>query len=373
MSDPIHRPTRCVVDLSAIEGNYRAIDAHVGGAQVMPVVKANAYGHGLGEVGRRLEHAGAPCLGVAYVEEGIALRDAGVTIPVQVLGGAVARQIPLFLEWDLTLTAPSVEKVHQIQAAAQAAGRRARVHLKVDTGMERIGVHHFNAASLFRAAAECEEVDVIGVFSHFANADADDLDDARRQLDRFEEALQFFPDHGLPMPLRHIANSAALARLPESHLDLVRPGLMIYGVNPCPGTVGVLDLQPALEWLSEVVFFKVVAAGSPVSYGSTWAPQQQTRVVTMPIGYADGYRRALSNRAQVLVGSQRLDVVGRVCMDQTMADLRDGTAYNGDEVVMVGAVGDERITVEDLAEWADTIPYEILTSISARVPREYRG
>ena len=370
-TESVHRPTRCVVDLGAIERNYRAIDAHVDGAQVMPVVKANAYGHGLAEVALRLEQAGAPALGVAYVEEGVALRNAGVKVPVQVLGGAVQRQIPLFLEHGLTFTAPSIDKVRQIDAAAAAEGVHADVHLKIDTGMERIGVHHPNAAALFEAAGECDNVGVGGVFSHFANADTADLDDARRQLDRFLGAVQFFPDNGLPTPIRHMANSAAIAQLPESHLDMVRPGIISFGVYPSDETARTIELEPALRWLSEVIYFKVVQAGSAVSYGSTWAPQHQTRVITMPIGYADGYMRALSNRAEVLVADQRLPVVGRVCMDQTMADLGGGTAYNGDEVVMIGPSGGDEILVEDLARWAGTIPYEVLTSISARVPREH--
>ena len=190
-------------------------------------------------------------------------------------------------------------------------------------------------------------------------------------VDRFLGAVQFFPDRGLPTPIRHLANSAAIAQLPESHLDMVRPGIISFGVYPSDETARTIELEPALRWLSEVIYFKVVQAGSAVSYGSTWAPQHQTRVITMPIGYADGYMRALSNRAEVLVADQRLPVVGRVCMDQTMADLGGGTAYNGDEVVMIGPSGGDEILVEDLARWAGTIPYEVLTSISARVPREH--
>ena len=367
------RPTRCVVDLGAIERNLRAIEQHVGHATVMPVVKANAYGHGLEAVGRRLEAAGAAGLGVAYVEEGVALRKAGVTIPIQVLGGAVARQIPLFLAHDLMFTAPSIDKLHQIDAAASQHGVEATVHLKIDTGMERIGVHHPNAAGLFSAAEECDSIRVGGVFSHFANADAADLGDARRQLDRFLDALEFYPANGLATPTRHIANSGAVAQLPESHLDLVRPGILTFGVQPSPETATTIDLEPALTWFSEVIYFKVVAAGQPVSYGSTWAPREQTRVITLPVGYADGYSRALSNRAEVLVGGQRLPVVGRVCMDQTMVDLGDGTAYNGDAVVLIGRTDDDQITVEDVARWSETIAYEVLTSISARVPRVYIG
>ena len=372
-AQPILRPTRCVVDLGAIERNYLRINHHVGTAAVMPIVKANAYGHGIAQVGQRLQAVGAPCLGVAYVEEGVALRLAGVTIPVQVLGGAVTRQIPMFLEHDLTFTAPSIDKLRQIDDAAGAAGVRATAHLKIDTGMERIGVHHHHAAGLFEAAAGCASVDIVGVFSHFANSDVADLTDARMQLDWFLEALEFYPRNGLATPQRHISNSAAIAQLPEAHLDLVRPGILSYGVYPSPETCATIEVEPALSWLSEVIYFKVVAAGQPVSYGSSWSPSRQTRVITLPVGYADGYTRALSNRGEVLVGDQRLPVVGRVCMDQTMVDLGDGTAYNGDEVVLIGSSAADRISVEDVARWADTIPYEVLTSISSRVPRSYVG
>ena len=247
------------------------------------------------------------------------------------------------------------------------------MHLKIDTGMERIGVRHENAARLFGAAEECGSLDVTGVFSHFANSDADDLSDARRQLDRFLEALRFYEREGLATPTRHIANSGAVAQLPEAHLDLVRPGILSFGVYPSPETRRTIDLEPALSWLSEVIYFKVVEAGRPVSYGSTWSPTVQTRIVTLPVGYADGYSRALSNRGEVLIGPQRLPVVGRVCMDQTMVDLGQGTAYNGDEVVLIGDTGADRITAEDVARWGDTIAYEVLTNISARVPRTYVG
>lgn len=369
--DATDRPTRCVVDLGALERNHRAIQAHVGAAQVMPVIKANAYGHGLIEVGRHLEAVGAACLGVAYVEEGVSLREAGIAAPIQVLGGAVTRQIPLFLEHDLMFTAPSVDKLRQIDDAARVGGVQAQVHLKIDTGMERIGVRATTAPALFEAAMSCEFVDVVGVFSHFANADAADLAHARHQLEVFLEVLEWFPDHGVPTPLRHIANSAAVAQLPESHLDLVRPGILSFGVYPSPDTARTISLEPALAWLSEVIFFKVIEAGRAVSYGSTWTPDRQTRLVTLPVGYADGYARGLSNRAEVLIDGRRLPVVGRVCMDQTMVDLGDGTAYNGDEVVLIGGSGAEHITAEDVARWGDTIAYEVLTSISARVPRTY--
>lgn len=367
----IQRPTWCDIDLAALENNYNAIQAHVGNSQVMPIVKADAYGHGSTHVAAKLEELNVPCLGVAYVEEGITLRNAGITTPIHVLGGAVERQIPLFLEHNLVFTAPSVAKLRQINEAAEAAKTTATVHLKIDTGMERIGVHHYNAATLFEAALQCSEVKVEGVFTHFASADEPELEFARLQLERFIEALDFYPQHSLPYPTRHIANSAAIAALPEAHLDLVRPGLMLYGINPITEPTQTIALQPVLSWRSEVIYFKVVEAGNPVSYGSTWAPQAATRVVTLPVGYADGYRRALSNKAQVIIGDQLHDVVGRVCMDQTMIDIKDSSAYNGDEVILIGSSDAHQIRVEDLAKWSETIPYEILTAITARVPRRW--
>ena len=365
------RPTWCDINLTALENNYKAIQAHVGHTQVMPIIKADAYGHGITQVASKLEELNTPCLGVAYVEEGVTLRKAGIRTPIHVLGGAVERQIPIFLEHNLIFTAPSVDKLWQINEAAEAANTRAIVHLKIDTGMERIGVHHYNADTLFEAALQCPAVDVAGVFTHFASADEPQLEFARLQLERFLEALEFYPRHSLPYPTRHIAHSAAIAALPEAHLDLVRPGLLLYGIAHTTETKEKIAVKPVLSWRSEVIYFKVVEAGNPVSYGSTWAPQAATRVVTLPVGYADGYRRALSNKAQVIIDDQLHNVVGRVCMDQTMIDIKDSSAYNGDEVTLIGSSDAHQITVEDLAEWAETIPYEILTAITARVPRRW--
>lgn len=367
------RPTWCDIDLAALERNYSAIKQVVGASKMMPVIKADAYGHGLTQIGTRLQEIGAPCLAVAYVEEGLALRAAGITVPIQVLGGAVTRQIPLFLEHGLTFTAPSVDKLLQISDAAEAANTTAKVHLKIDTGMERIGVHHYNADTLFEAALSCTSLEVEGVFSHLASADDTDLESARIQLERFLEALDFYDRRSLPTPTRHIANSAAIVALPEAHLDLVRPGLLLYGIEPTDQTSKTITVEPLLSWRSEVIYFKVVEAGSPVSYGGTWAPEHSTRVVTLPVGYADGYRRALSNRAQVLIKGSRHNVVGRVCMDQTMIDIGTASAYNGDQVVLVGSDGNQQITIRDLALWSDTVPYEILTSITARVPRRWHS
>jgi alanine racemase len=365
------RPTKVEVNLDRLSENYHAIRRKVAPAKVMTILKANAYGHGMVEVARHMVALGADCLGVAVLEEGLLLREAGITAPVLVLGGILGNQVPLFLRHDLALTASSVEKLEQIDEAAGQMGVTARVHLKIDTGMERIGVHYYNAASLLEASLRCRHTEVEGIFSHFANADTADLSHARLQLERFNEVLHFYEQRSLPTPLRHMANSAAILALPESYFDLVRPGILLYGVYPSPEAPRSVQVHPALAWKSHVVYFKVVLPGHPVGYGSTWASDRMVRVVTVPVGYGDGYFRSMSNKAQVIIRGKKYPQVGRIAMDQVTVNIEWETAYNDDEVVLVGEMGGEAISVEDLAEWAGTIPYEILTNINTRVPRVY--
>jgi alanine racemase len=371
MDTSIMRPTVVEVSLARLAENFRAIQAAVAPAAVMPIVKANAYGHGLVEVARHLVLLGATSLGVAFLEEAVALRDAGVTLPILVMGGILGNQIPAFLRHGLTLTASSIDKLRQIDAAAGDLGVTATVHLKIDTGMERIGVHYYNAPGLLERASECHHVIVEGIYSHFADADAADLGPARVQLARFLDVLQWYDKHGVAPPVRHIANSGAILQLPDSYLDLVRPGILLYGVYPSSEVRRTIAVQPALSWKSRVVYFKVVAPGHPVSYGSTWQSDHPVRVVTVPVGYGDGYFRALSNVAQVIIRGKLYPIVGRVCMDQIMVNIEGDSAYNEDEVVLLGSGADAVITCEHLAEWAGTIPYEVLTNINTRVPRVY--
>ena len=364
------RATWAEVNLKRLEDNMAAIRRRVAPAKVMLVVKANAYGHGLVEVSKALAGK-ADYIGVAVLEEGVLLRGLGITAPIIVLGGIWHEQIHRYLEHDLTLTASSAERLEQINAAAGQMNVKAKVHLKIDTGMERIGVHYYNAQSLQEFALKCANVEVEGIYSHFANADSHDLADARLQLERFHEVLRFYERHTLPMPMRHIANSAAVLQLPESYLDMVRPGIMLYGVYPSPATPRVIDVQPALAWKSRVVYFKVVKSGHAVSYGSTWRSDHDVRVVTVPVGYGDGFFRSMSNKAQVIIRGVKYRQVGAICMDQLMVNIEQDSAYNGDEVILLGESGVEKITVGDLADWAGTIPYEILTNINTRVPRVY--
>jgi alanine racemase len=290
---------------------------------------------------------------------------------VLVMGGIVGSQVPRFIEHDLTLTASSVDKLTAIEECAERMGQKARVHLKIDTGMERIGVHWYTAEKLLEASLRLRHTRVEGIFTHFANADERDLSHARLQLERFHEVLQFYEKHQIEPPLRHAANSGAIMQLPESHLDLVRPGILFYGASPSVDLPVTLPVRQALRWLTRVVFFKVVKPGAPVSYGSSWAPSAMTRVVTLPVGYGDGYARSMSGKAEVILHGRRMPVVGRICMDQIMVDIGWTSAFNGDEAVLLGESEGAVIRIEELAAWASTIPHEVLTSINTRVPRVY--
>lgn len=366
------RPTRILVDLDRIAGNLGAIRAHAG-VPVMAIVKANAYGHGLVPVALHLQAQGVEHLGVAFPEEGIALRRAGITVPILVLGGIYGPQVGQYLVHDLQITVSSVEKLRQVEAAAAALGRRATVHLKVDTGMERIGVHAWSAGPLVEAAVASRWITLAGIYSHLACADDPASPMTALQLERFEAACAHFGRIGAPLPPRHIANSAGILNFPETRLDLVRPGILLYGVLPGSGCRPSVPVRPAMSLVSRVVYFKVVRAGHTVGYGGTWAPEADTRVVTVPIGYGDGYPRALSSRGRVLIRGREYPIVGRVCMDQFMVDIGRDSAWNEDEVVLIGRQGDAVLRAEDVAAAAGMIPYEVLVGLNDRIPREYRA
>jgi len=373
MADTTARPTRIRVDLDALSHNLRVLRGHVG-VPVMGIVKANAYGHGLVPVARHLQAQGVEQLGVAFLEEGVALRQAGITLPILVMGGIFGPQAAELIRHDLEITVSSLDKLRQVEAAAEALGRPATIHLKVDTGMERIGVHSYNAGPFIEAALASPWCRIRGIYSHLACADDPDSPMTARQLERFLEACAHFERLGAPMPLRHLANSGGVLHFPQTHLDMVRPGIALFGVLPDTASRSPVPLRPVMSLVSQVVYFKVVPAGQPVSYGASWAPAADTRVVTVPIGYGDGFPRSLSSRGQVLIRGQRHPIVGRICMDQFMVDIGpQGTAYNEDEVVLIGRQGEQAISCEEVAAAAGTIPYEILVGLNGRIPREYHG
>jgi alanine racemase len=369
--DEIVRPTRVEVDLKQLEENFKLIKKHVAPSTVMPILKANAYGNGLIRAAQLFQNLKARYLGVAVVEEGILLRQSGIKIPILVLGGMLGNQIPIFLKYDLTMTASSIDKLNQIDEAASQLKRKAKVHLKIDTGLERIGVHYYNAEKFLEQSLKCKHTIVEGIYSHFASSDSSNLDYTELQLERFNDVLTFYDKNSLPYPMRHISNSGAILQIPEANFDLVRPGILLYGVYPSQEVRKTIIVKPTLSWKSHVVFFKAIKPNHPVSYGSTWQSDHLIRAVTVPVGYGDGYLRSMTHKAEVLLNGKRFPVIGTITMDQIVVNIENESAYNGDEVILIGSDGKNEITCEELAEWAGTIPYEILTNINTRVPRIY--
>lgn len=372
MSTTPTRPTYLAVDLRQLERNLESIRKHVFPARVMTILKANAYGHGVDGVAAFIAPK-SDYIGVATTEEGVHLRDIGIDKPILVMGGTLPGQVPLFLRHGLTLAASSIELLQAAEEAASASGKNLKVHLKIDTGMERIGVHDYEAESFLERSLKCAHLEIEGIFSHFANSERSDLGHAKIQLERFQAVLDFYPRHSIPVPpIRHMANSGAILQLPESHLDIVRPGVLFYGIYPDRSIRHSVDVSTAATWYSSVAHSKVTMPGRPVSYGSLWEPERPSRVVTVPCGYADGYFRRMTNRARVIVNGKSYAQVGRICMDQFMVDLGDDDARIGDPIVLLGrADSGEIIRPEDLADWAGTNEYEVMTNISARVPRVF--
>jgi alanine racemase len=359
------RPTYLEIDLSQLRKNLEAIHAHVAPAKVMPMVKANAYGHGVDGIAPYIEPY-VDYFGVALVEEGIHLRQLGIRKPILVAGGTLPEQIPSFIEHDLILTASSPELLAAAEAEAESEQKPLTAHLKIDTGMERVGVHYYEAEPFLEQSLKCKHVLIEGIYTHFANSEDQQLTHARQQLERFQEVLRFYEKRSLPTPIRHMSNSGAILQFPESHMDLVRPGVMFYGIYPV-SVEHTVEIAPIHKWRSRVAFSKITMPGHPVSYGSLWQSEVQTRIVTIPCGYADGYFRRMTNKAQVIVNGRKYPQVGRICMDQFMVNVGDDEAQVGDEVILLG----DGITAYDLAEWTGTNEYEVLTNISARVPRVF--
>ncbi len=367
MSGPF-RPTRAEVDLDAVRHNVRRL--RPSSSDLMAVVKADGYGHGDVEVARAALEAGAAWLGVALVEEGLRLREVGIDAPILVLSEAPAGAEAAALQGRLTPTLYTAEGLTRMAAAA--GSQDADVHVKVDTGMHRVGVYppESTAAYLDRVAAAGLRLD--GLFTHFATAGEDPLL-VEDQLALFLKIVEDVRAAGHEPRLLHAANTAAAILHPLAHLDLVRTGIGIYGIEPEPGVGADLGLRPALAWRSAVSMVKRLAAGERTSYGQRYRLERDAWVATVPVGYADGYPRLLSSRADVLIGGRRCRVAGNVTMDQIIVDCGDVEPSPGEAVVLLGRQGAEDISAYELAGHADSIPYEILTGIGPRVPRAFSG
>jgi alanine racemase len=368
---PAGRPTLCFIDHDALRWNLRQIRAKVGSeVKILSMVKANGYGHGAVAISQTLASVGGDAFGVATLEEGIELRQAGIRTPILVLAGAYEEQLEQFLSYDLTPIIHEIEGARTLEAAAKRRGKNLNVHLKIDSGMGRLGLLATETNSWIPELKKCSALKLEGVFSHFSHAESVEGDYTRVQLDIFKRVIQLLRKEGLAPRLVHFANSAATITLPPAYFDMVRPGIMLYGVYPSPAMANQLLLKPVLSWKTKILQLKKVPPGTSISYGQTFVTNRESMIATLPVGYADGYQRLLSNRGQVLVDGQRAPVAGRVCMDLTMIDVTDiRKVQQGDEVVLLGRQGDAEIPADEMAAWANTISYEILTSIGVRVPR----
>lgn len=361
------RTTYVEVNLRQLRLNLEAIRKWVAPAAILAVVKANAYGHGMDGVAAFLEPF-ADYLGVGIVEEGIQLREMGIRKPILVMGGALPGQIPAYLEHDLTLTASSEDLLEAGEREARRVGKPLRAHLKIDTGLERVGVRDTEARPFIEASLACKHIEIEGIYSHLANSERADRSFSRLQLERFLKVLSFYDELDAPRPrLRHLCNSGGILQLPEGHLDMVRPGIMLYGVYPGPEVDRQVEVKPALVWRSQVVYSKITPPGRPLGYGSLWEAKSPTRIVTIPCGYADGYFRRMTGLPQVIIKGKRYQQVGRICMDQFMVDVGQDDIQVGDPVTLLG----EGISADDFGEWAGTNNYEPLTNINGRVPRVF--
>ncbi|MCW3159159.1 alanine racemase [Micropruina sonneratiae] len=368
-------PTTATTLLDAVEANLRGVRARVGDRLVLAAVKADAYGHGAVAVASMIERTGAAdWLGVATVGEGLELRGAGVRLPILKLSPVREDDdVEAALAADLTLSVVDDASADQVAAAMRRLGLSdVAVHLKVDTGMRRVGVEPEDAPALAGRIA-ASGLRLQGLFSHLPISDNPaGAAFTREQIERFAGTAAAVEDAVGPVELKHLANSGAVLGHPAAWFDLVRPGIMIYGSLPDPEAEPTVPLRPALQWRTAVTFVKRVEAGETVSYGRTWTAPRDTWIATIPVGYGDGYSRLLSNRGRVLIGGRSHPIAGRVCMDQTMVDLGPETSVRvGDEVVLVGRSGEEEITATELADLMGTIPYEVTCLITPRVTRDY--
>jgi alanine racemase len=362
------------VDLGAFRKNLHAVQSYVHpDVRVMAVVKADAYGHGMARLAGVAAKAGVSDFGVARVHEAVELRRTQPDALILSFEVPHPDTIESALKQRVDLTAVTQSGVEAIESVASRMGLRARVHVKVDTGMGRLGLPPSRAIQVIEYVARSRWLELAGVYSHFATSEEPDQTFAHEQLSRFVDVLEAAGRQGIGIPLRHMASSGAIMTFPGSHFDMVRPGILLYGYPPAHGMAERYPVAPVLSLVSRVAFIKEVEPGTSISYGRHYRTTSTTKIATVPIGYADGYPRLLRGKALVLIHGRRYPVAGTICMDHLMVDIGpDSDICEGDEVVMVGESGQERVTAWDIAAAIGTIPYEITCSVSPRVPREYQ-
>ena len=382
MEEPILRRTWAEIDLDALAHNYQQARRKIGpNVKYLGVVKADAYGHGAIQVSRKLEQLGADYLAVSSLDEAKELRRAGIQAPILILGHTPPAMVPQLIEYGITQAVSALAKAEAYSAAAVESGGTLKVHIKVDTGMSRLGflVREGNfdtGVESIAAACALPGLEAEGIFTHFAVSDEDDRDSeayTRAQFDVFTRVLDALAAGGRTFAIRHCANSGALARYPEMYLDMVRPGIIMYGCEPSPDVdITPFDLRPVMSLRCCIAHVKLIDAGATVSYGRHYTAPERRKIATLPVGYADGYSRILSGKVDVLYHGHRVPQVGTICMDQCMIDVSgEANVHAGDEVVLFGQQGDSFIPIEEIAQVCGTINYEIMCNLSRRVPRVY--
>ena len=373
MEQYLKRPAWIEIDLSALEHNYKFIRSKINSeTKIAAVVKANAYGHGAAKVAKKLSQLGVEYFCVGSPDEGIELREVGIKKPILVLAEVLDSQYQDIIKGDLIQTAASINTLKALNQAGIKANKIIKVHLKFDTGMGRIGFFPEDLLEIYQLAEKLKNIKVEGVFSHFARADEKDKEFSFQQLKRFKSALNKIKAAGFKLPQLHIANSAAVIDLTKTSLDLVRPGIMLYGLLPSNQLKNEAYLKPLLSFKTRIVQLRTLPAGSAVSYGSTYTTEKDEMIAVLPIGYKDGYPRLLSNQGEVLINGKRAPIRGRVCMGQTIVSVEQiENVEVGDEVVLIGKQSKEEISATEIADLVGTINYEIICNLSERLKRIY--
>ena len=373
-----HRATRAEIDLQAFRHNFQNLRSHISPqTRIIAVVKADAYGHGALPCARVAVECGADYLGAGVIEEGIELRQSGLDAPILILGSIFPNEAEDLVRHDLATIVCTLPLAQALAKEAEKQNKTASVHIKVDTGMNRLGVLPENLPELLNQIRNLPNLKIEGVSTHFASADDEVLSITQAQLKKFQASLAYLKQND--RPLIHCSNTSALFKFPESHFDMVRPGLILYGALPSPSLQAVLSekenlspFKPVMQWKSRIILVKSIAKGQPVSYSGSFTTQRGSLIATLPVGYADGLHRSLSNKMDVLIRGKRAPQIGNICMDMTLIDVTEiQDVQAGDEVVLFGKQEDHTITVDEMATKGGTIPYEILCNVGKRVPRIY--
>ncbi|HAP35377.1 MAG TPA: alanine racemase [Bacteroidetes bacterium] len=367
------RPTFAEIDLEILKTNLKNIRKKIGPHPlIMAVVKANAYGHGVLPIARSIiKHKNAEYFGVALVEEGIELRKDNIHYPIHVFTAPNREQLYLFVGYDLEPTICDLDTAKRLNALARLKKKKVAVHIKIDTGMGRIGVSVNEAVSFVNTVSRMSNIFVKGIFTHFATSDDRDLSFANEQLKTFRTIVTQLELEGIHIPLVHCANSGAIMQMPDSYFDMVRAGIMMYGYTPSQETKTTVSINPVMSIKSKIGFVKTVPKGTSISYSRRFIAKKKTIIASVTVGYADGYFRTLTNKTSVLINGRKFPVVGTICMDQIMIDVGDAKVKIGDEVVLMGKNKNNHISAWDISNNIGTIPYEVTCAVSNRVPRKY--